>query len=380
MSERAVALRTQGSLRPGAGGGLHLQRRCACGTHTPGGGECAQCRQANLRMQRKLALGPAHDALEREADAVAHRVLAKPVSGADPTLRQDMEPRFGVDLSTLQVYSGAVADASTRRSRAQAHAVGLVQRQPEPDPPSTRPAAKKEGEAKATQPPPKSLKSEGVALDDPVAGGTATVIDEVLARNGKLAPYIGDRLKAGFKIAEKGRFVRDSSDGNFDAAYRKAYELAKSEQVPKDTKGFFDAGTSQIHLRPDAVFGTALHESIHRLAAPVLYSNYLVAANRYVSSDAAEVLKEGVTAYFTDLVLKDEGLPNFNDAYRNKKRKAENLITALGSNGFDLVATFNFKGGAIVEMGEKLGYTKKQFDESNGKGLREVLKRMGKAM
>ena len=29
---------------------------------------------------------------------MTRRGLAKPVSGGDPTLRQDMEPRFGIDL------------------------------------------------------------------------------------------------------------------------------------------------------------------------------------------------------------------------------------------------------------------------------------------
>jgi hypothetical protein len=93
-----------------------------------------------------------------------------------------------------------------------------------------------------------------------------------------------------------------------------------------------------------------------------------------------EVLKEGVTAFFTDEVLKDEGLPNFNDAYRSKKKKAESLIAALGSDGFDLLAKFNFQGGAVVEIGEKLGFTSKQFSASQGRGIREVLKRMEKAL
>jgi hypothetical protein len=247
----------------------------------------------------------------------------------------------------------------------------LIQRQPDDTP------AKEDAPAK--EPAKKTLKSEGVDLSDPVAGGTATIIDQVLARNKKLAPYIGDRLAAGFSIAEKGKFVHDSTHGNFDSAYRKAYDLQSSETVSKDTTGFFDPKKSEVHLRPNAKFGTALHESMHRLASPALYGSYLQEAMK-ISTNLTEVLKEGVTAFFTDTVLKDEGLPNFNDAYRSKKKKAENLIAALGSDGFDLIAKFNFQGGAVVEIGEKLGFTSKQFSDSKGRGIREVLKRMEKTL
>jgi hypothetical protein len=243
----------------------------------------------------------------------------------------------------------------------------LIQRQPDETPAKENPPAK--------QPAKTTLKSEGVGLSDPVAGNTAAIIDQVLARNQRLAPYIGDKLKAGFSIAEKGKFVHASSEGNFDNAYRKAY----SETVSKDTTGFFDPKKSEVHLRPKAKFGTALHESMHRLASPALYGSYLQEAMK-ISSNLTEVLKEGVTAFFTDAVLNDEGLPNFNDAYRSKKKKAESLIAALGSDGFDLIAKFNFQGGAVVEIGEKLGFTSKQFSASQGRGIREVLKRMEKAL
>ncbi len=226
---------------------------------------------------------------------------------------------------------------------------------------------------------PKTLKSEGVDLGDPVASGTAAIIDEVLLRNQRLAPYIGDRLKSGFRIAEKGKFIRDSTDGNFDAAYRNAYELDSSNNVSKATTGFFDSKKSEVHLRPGAAFGTALHESVHRLASPALYSLYLQVAKK-ISSSLTEVLKEGVTAFFTDLILRDEQLPNFNDAYRTQKSKVGNLIKALGTDGFDLIANFNFKGVGIIEIGEKLGYTRTQFSAAKGKGVHDVLKLMDKAL
>ena len=171
------------------------------------------------------------------------------------------------------------------------------------------------------------MKSEGVDLNDPVAGGTAAIIDAVLARNQKLATYIGARLK-GIKIAQKGKFVHETNDTNFDNAYRDAYDLNAGDTVPKSTMGFLNTKKSEIHLRSNALFGTALHEAVHRLASPRLYSDFLPLANK-ISSTLTDVLSEGVTAFFTDEILKEEGLPNFNDAYRTKKDKAKNLIDAL---------------------------------------------------
>jgi hypothetical protein len=358
--------------------------------------------------------------------ASVQRTLASRGNPLHPALRQDMEQRFGHDFSQVRVHSGTAAERSARDVNGHAYTVGsnivfatgrfspgthegrrliahelahvvqqsgadgvrtgqsnrehgtsaissptLIQRQPDEH------AAKQDSPKK--QPPQKTLKSEGVDLSDPVASGTAAVIDEVLLRNQKLAPYIGDRLNAGFRIAEKGKFVQASTDGNFDDAYRDAYNLDSSTTVPKHTEGFFDSKKSEVHLRPGAKFGTALHEAVHRLASASLYRVFLQEAMK-ISTNLTEVLKEGVTAFFTDLILKDEGLPNFNDAYRSKKRKAETLIAALGSDGFDLIAKFNFKGTGVIEIGEKLGFTRKQFSDSKGRGTREVLKRMDKVL
>ena len=63
-----------------------------------------------------------------------------------------------------------------------------------------------------------------------------------------------------------------------------------------------------------------------------------------------------------------------------KRKKSQKLVTALGSDGFDLIAKFNFKASSIVEIGEKLGFTRTQYIAAKSDGIREVLKRMAKAM
>jgi Domain of unknown function (DUF4157) len=138
-----------------------LQRQCACGTHSAGGGECAECSEKKSSLQRKLTIGASNDPLEQEADRVADQVMAAPahavVSGTppriqrfakqpvgesntapasvdsviagsgrplEPTLRQDMEQRFGHDFSQVRVHTGAAADRSARDVNANAYTAG----------------------------------------------------------------------------------------------------------------------------------------------------------------------------------------------------------------------------------------------------------------
>ena len=141
--------------------GLRLQRKCACGSPTASlTGECVECK-SKKRIQTKLSIGASNDPLEHEADRVADQVLAAPthsaVSGAppriqrftgqaashadavpasvdrvlassgrplEPTLRQDMEHRFGHDFSRVRVHSGGEAEQSARDVNAKAYTVG----------------------------------------------------------------------------------------------------------------------------------------------------------------------------------------------------------------------------------------------------------------
>ena len=140
-----------------------LQRKCACGNQTLAGGECAECGKKKLGLQRKLTVGASNDPLEREADRVADQVMAMSMSAPsatskaplriqryagqasesagnapasvdrvlassgrplEPTLRQDMEQRFGHDFSQVRVHSGAAAEQSAREVSANAYTAG----------------------------------------------------------------------------------------------------------------------------------------------------------------------------------------------------------------------------------------------------------------
>lgn len=139
-----------------------LQRKCACGNHTTAGGECADCaKKKKMGLQRKLTIGASNDPLEQEADRIADQVMAVPghsaVSGTpvkvqcftgspsgqtaeapasvervlaspgqplEPSLREEMEGRFGYDFSRVRVHTGSAAEQSARDVSARAYTVG----------------------------------------------------------------------------------------------------------------------------------------------------------------------------------------------------------------------------------------------------------------
>ena len=139
-----------------------LQRKCICGGAAGLSGECDECRtKKRSGLQTKLKVSTPEDIYEQEADRVANSVLSKPgkpclseaspriqrfaanasvetnaasasVSAAltssasplNPTLRQDMEQRFGHDFSHVRVHTGAIAGHSADDVNALAYTVG----------------------------------------------------------------------------------------------------------------------------------------------------------------------------------------------------------------------------------------------------------------
>jgi len=137
-----------------------LQRKCACGTHTPGGGACGSCASDRRALQRGPTIGRPDSPLELEADRMADEVVSlspSTRSGAAPRVgrhrepqggldggvpdsvervlagaaqplaagtRRDMEQRFGHDFSEVRVHHDGAAGQSARDVNAHAYTVG----------------------------------------------------------------------------------------------------------------------------------------------------------------------------------------------------------------------------------------------------------------
>jgi hypothetical protein len=115
MAERSASVAAKPV--PAVHGAL-LQRKCACGTHVPGGGECPDC--AKKRLRRSSRDGAASPMVPQ----LVHDVLATPGRPLEPATRNWMEPRFGSDFSRVRVHDDGHAAASARAVGALAYAVG----------------------------------------------------------------------------------------------------------------------------------------------------------------------------------------------------------------------------------------------------------------
>lgn len=97
-----------------------LQRKCACGG-TPGpDGECAECRQKRLALQR-FATNQTEPAA---VPPIVREVLHSPGQPLDPTTRTFMEARLGHDFGQVRVHNDAQAGESARVVNALAYTVG----------------------------------------------------------------------------------------------------------------------------------------------------------------------------------------------------------------------------------------------------------------
>ena len=101
-----------------------LQRQCACGQHTPGSGECAECKKKRLGLQRAPISYPGIGEAGVDVPPIVHEVLRSPGQTLDQATLAYMEPRFGHDFSRVRVHTGERAAASARAVDALAYTVG----------------------------------------------------------------------------------------------------------------------------------------------------------------------------------------------------------------------------------------------------------------
>jgi hypothetical protein len=163
------------------------------------------------------------------------------------------------------------------------------------------------------------LKRAGLKTTTRVNKSTASLLQSVLDRSRILRPYIADKLR---KIMIPRNFIHHEFDSTFEHNYVTLHSIviptgSPEEKELKKIYGFYHSQTRTIHLRPGANVGHALHEAIHKFASTgfrTLYGGFL---------------DEGVTHYFTNLVLAEQGLDKLR-AYEKELQCANELIRLCG--------------------------------------------------
>ena len=101
-----------------------LQRKCACGSHTADGGECAECRKQRDTLRRHVAASSPSKTDTGQVPPLVHEVLRSPGFPLDGATRALFEPRFGHDFSNVRVHTDAQAARSADAVHALAYTVG----------------------------------------------------------------------------------------------------------------------------------------------------------------------------------------------------------------------------------------------------------------
>ena len=98
-----------------------LQRKCACSGSAGPEGECEECKQNAMSLQRRASGGGAAPAA---VPPIVHDVLRSPGRPLDAATRAFMEPRFGHDFGRVRVHADEHAAESARAVNAMAYTVG----------------------------------------------------------------------------------------------------------------------------------------------------------------------------------------------------------------------------------------------------------------
>ena len=120
MAERSASIEAKPA-SSSRGGGLLLQRKCACGTHTSGGDctECAKRKQAGL--QREANPGSLTQA--PSSYAVAPQLVQGGMQ-LPADIRASLAPRYGSDFSEVRVHHDAASQVAAGEVGARAFTLG----------------------------------------------------------------------------------------------------------------------------------------------------------------------------------------------------------------------------------------------------------------
>lgn len=198
----------------------------------------------------------------------------------------------------------------------------------------------------AQQVPAKPNLSSLSAKDPASSKSHPSLINAALA-NSSYAKHIINKLSGTGSIDAKGKFIIEISAQNFVNAYNKCY--GTNVTTLSSTEGFYCPATQEIHLIPNAEFGMAFHESVHKVSALPKAISYGAWANE---ASFAFDLNEGLTSHYAKEILdKDYGINNYIDGYPTQRKKARALIQTFGK---DEIAEFyfNYKVQGILSKDE----------------------------
>jgi hypothetical protein len=168
---------------------------------------------------------------------------------------------------------------------------------------------------------PHALRSAGITTDSRVKDDTPQWIQTALEESQSLRPYLKGKFPA--SAITDGRFSIESNEDQFNQGAQRYLDnhdnLNAADRAAKygHIGGYYDYKDHSVHVRSRTKFGHALHEAMHKVAHPVFHPYW------------GRLINEGVTQYFTDLVLREQGLSEVTDhEYKAELACAKKLVAA----------------------------------------------------
>ena len=191
---------------------------------------------------------------------------------------------------------------------------------------------------------PHSLQDAGITTTSRIDGKTRGHIQKAIEESEVLRPYLKGKFPRA--AATEGRFEIHPDEGSFNDAYISYQHITDAPRTEAERAkkyggigGFYDRANDAIHVRSRSRFGHALHEAMHKLA------------NSAFRGFWGDIINEGVTQYFTDCVLREQGLPEGKDhEYEDHLVCARKLVTATSR---DTVAREYFLGDGALSAALK---------------------------
>ena len=151
----------------------------------------------------------------------------------------------------------------------------------------------------------------GVKTDTRASLGQLDLLRTIIEASPTLSPYLTAQRAQGAGPTD----LRNQRNVTIHASQSDLEDKARATGIavpppPRLIGGFYDRATDTIHLPPEAQFGDALHESVHKYS-PTFVANPGHASGRpanLVTSRCGSFLNEGLTQYFADIILTDQGL------------------------------------------------------------------------
>jgi alkaline phosphatase D len=202
------------------------------------------------------------------------------------------------------------------------------------------------------------LKRAGLTTERWADQKTPALIQAALEQSRVLRPFIANKLG---KITISGNYHHYGSDPEFVYAYLKLHNIVVPEQEGKrltdNVRAFYHRPTDSIRLRPHTHFGQVLQLAIIKLSSQGFGGFF------------GEYLANGVGLYFTNLVLREQGLDPMKES--NLKDQLDCAMDLVGVAGLGLVGKAYFQNHVdlINHLTTKLSIGPVRIEELTKNGL-----------